>query len=313
MKKFLIRFSITLVCLLAISTALDIYISSNLHQSEARIFKSWNDIFYGSLHCDALIMGNSRGLMQFSPAILDNELGTNFYNISVDGRAIDAEVVKYKTYRLFSPKPRLIIQNVDWGTLSLSNGYETEQFLPYLHCDSLYRMTRESEGFSIGDKHLPLVRYAGYLQVIKEGLGLNNKLDKPVLFKGYCARDNSWDGSMFDKVTTVDFCHDEKPVNIFESYLQQCRDEGVQVVLVLAPIYIGVTEKMDNPQEMFDYFDAIGEKYDCPVLNYTLDPISCDTAYFYNATHLNKTGAELFSTKLANDLDSLRTSGILNI
>ena len=43
-----------------------------------------------------------------------------------------------------------------------------------------------------------------------------------------------------------------------------------------------------------------------PILNYTYDPISYDTNFFYNATHLNKTGAELFTRKLAHDIDSLQ-------
>ena len=241
-------------------------------------------------------------MVQYCPSILDSVLDLNFYNISVDGRSIDAEVVKYNTYCLYNKKPKLILQNVDWGTLTFSNGYETEQFLPYLFCDSLYKMTKQSENFTWGDRYIPLVRYAGYFQVIKEGLKLPNKLDKPQLYKGYCGRDKQWDGSQFDQVEEVEFCHDTAAVCIFEDYLQQCRQDGIQVVFVFAPIYIGVTEKMDNPQQMFDFYESLATKYNCQVLNYTYNYLSYDTVYFYNAMHLNKTGAELFSKQLGNDL-----------
>lgn len=40
-------------------------------------------------------------------------------------------------------------------------------------------------------------------------------------------------------------------------------------------------------------------------LDYTNDPICYDTAYFYNAMHLNARGANLFTEKLAHDIDSL--------
>jgi len=75
--------------------------------------------------------------------------------------------------------------------------------------------------------------------------------------------------------------------------------------MVFAPIFIGVTEKMDSVQLMFDTYQVYVEKFDCPVLNYTYDSLSYDTNYFYNVTHLNKKGAELFSTNLALDLKEL--------
>ena len=56
---------------------------------------------------------------------------------------------------------------------------------------------------------------------------------------------------------------------------------------------------------MYAMYDSIARKYDIPILDYNYDPISYDTAYFYNAMHSNKKGAELFSVKLTHDIDSL--------
>lgn len=283
----------------------DVIITNNLHNSSAKLFKSWNDIFYGNMQCEAVIMGSSRGQMQFNPAILDSILGINSYNISVDGRAIDAEVIKYNTYRCYNPKPKLIIQNIDCITLRYSNGYEREQFLPYFWCDTLFSMVRKSESFTFAERYMPLVRYSGYYQVIMEGLHMPNKLNKESLYKGFCGRDNNWDGRLFSEQTNVVFCQDSDAVLILDKFLRQCRQEGIQVILVFAPIYIGVTEKMENPQYMFDFFQQIADKYDYPILNYTYDSLSYDTTYFYNSTHLNRRGAELFSSKLAHDIEKL--------
>lgn len=306
MKKFVVRTFFTFLGVAALAVGLDFYITGNLHKSDARLFQSWNDLFYGNMHCDAVIMGSSRGFVQYSPAILDSVLGTDFYNLSVDGRCIDAEVAKYNTYIHHNPKPKLIIQNVDYGNLLMSNGYEREQFTPYLCDDVLFNEIKDFEEFTIGDKYLPLVRYSGYLEVIKEGLRIPNKLNQYPLYKGYFGRDEKWDGSAFRNVSHVDFSVNPVAVDIFEKYLAKCRKDDVQVVLVFAPIYIGVTEKMDDPQQMFDYYQKFSDKYGCPILNYTYDPISYDTNFFYNATHLNKTGAELFTRKLAHDIDSLQ-------
>jgi len=308
MKRFIIRLGITAAFFIVISSATDWYITDTLRHSKARLFQSWNDIIYGNLDCDVVIMGSSRGFVQYSPAIIDSMLGVNSYNLAGDGRCIDAEVVKYNTYRCFNPKPKLIIQNVDYGTMALSNGYEREQFLPYISCDTLYQQLRESEGFDWSDRYLPLVRYAGYLQVIKEGLGLPNKLNQYPLYKGYFGRDAYWDGSVFDTIDKIDYCYNPEALKICEQYLARCQQENIRVVLVFAPIYIGVTEKTNHPEELFAKYEELAQQYDCKLLNYTYDSISYDTTYFYNASHMNKKGAELFSTHLSRDLKEIMDS-----
>lgn len=306
MKRFLVKFWITLMVLLVAAIGLDTFITDNLRRSDARMFNTYNDIYSDSLQCDAVIMGSSRGQVQYDPRILDSVVGLNFYNLSVDGRCIDAEVVIYNAYRHHAPRPRLIIQNIDGGTLQMSNGYEREQYLPYLDKDDFFQQTRDNEGFTWADRWLPLVRYAGYHEVIREGLGLKNKLNRPEMFKGFITRDDVWDGSVFQQIDTLGFVCNPEAVEIFDRYLLQCQAEGVRVVLVYAPIYIGVTQKMGPAvQNMFGFYQSFADRYGCDILNYTYDSICFDTLNFYNASHLNRQGAERFSTKLANDLKVL--------
>ena len=83
------------------------------------------------------------------------------------------------------------------------------------------------------------------------------------------------------------------------------KKQNIKVVFVGAPIYIGLINKVDNLPEFFETFESYSNKYQIPILDYTYYYLSYDTAYFYNATHLNKTGAKLFTTKSCHDLDSL--------
>lgn len=305
MRRFVVKTFLSGFILLFVAWCLDMFVTSNLRCSSARMFSTYNAIYSDDLRCDAVIMGSSRGQVQYSTAILDSILNIECYNLSVDGRCVDAEIVMYNIYRQHAAKPRFIIQNVDFGTLQRSNGYEREQYSPYLFKDDLFTQTKESEGFTYADRWLPLVRYAGYHEVIKEGLRLKNKLNKPSMYKGWYGRDEEWDGSVFDAISTVPFKVNADAVDMFDKYLAQCKVEGIRVVMVFAPIYIGVTEKMESPQEMFDYYQSFADKYQFDILNYTYDSVCYDTNYFYNATHLNKAGAELFSAKLAVDLKVL--------
>lgn len=305
MKKFVYRVLLTAVAVALCAIVLDCVITKNLHRSEARLFQSWNDIFYDSTDYDVLVMGSSRGQVQYDPRIIDSVLMCNSYNLGIDGRCIDAEIVRYYAYRQYHHKPKLIVQNVDYGTMSLSNGYEREQFLPYLYIDTLFAMTRKSEDFSIWDKCLPLIRYAGYPEVIKEGLGLPNKLNMYKIYKGYCCHDYEWDGGVFAEIDSLGYCANPKAVSMFDQYLSRCKADGVKVVLVFAPIYIGVSEKTIDAEGAFALYQSFADKYGLTVLNYTFDSISYDTNYFYNASHLNKNGAEAFSRILAQDLSRL--------
>lgn len=307
MRRFLIKLGITAAVLLAVMWALDLLITHNLRRSDARIFHTYNAIYSDTLRCDAVVMGSSRGQVQYDVRILDSIVDLNCYNLSVDGRCIDAEVVIYNTYRHHAPKPKLIIQNIDWGTLQMSNGYEREQYLPYLDKDNLYRQTHENEDFNWADRWLPLVRYAGYHNVILEGLGLHAKLQRPNnIYKGYIAVDAPWDGTTFGQIDTLGFECNPEAVAIFDRYLAQCRQEGIRVVMVYAPFYFEATQKMGSAVDsMFALYQSFADRYGCEILNYTYDSICHDTLNFYNATHLNRRGAELFSTKLAHDLKKL--------
>lgn len=62
---------------------------------------------------------------------------------------------------------------------------------------------------------------------------------------------------------------------------------------------------MPDYEGMHNMFEEIAQKNDIPLLDYTFDELSYDTTYFYNTMHLNKKGADLFSKKVAHDIDSL--------
>ncbi|MCR5065446.1 MAG: hypothetical protein K6A67_06705 [Bacteroidales bacterium] len=105
---------------------------------------------------------------------------------------------------------------------------------------------------------------------------------------------------------TIGFVTNPEAVVIFEQYLAQCQNDGVRVVMVYAPFYIGATYKMgDAVDSMFTLYQSFADRYGCDILNYTYDSICYDTLNFYNANHLNRRGAEQFSVKLANDLKEL--------
>jgi hypothetical protein len=96
---------------------------------------------------------------------------------------------------------------------------------------------------------------------------------------------------------------------MFDDYLSRAKIEGIKIIFVYTPLYIGATRKIENLKEMHILYQKLADKYSIPILDYTYMGICYDTIYFYNAMHLTKTGAEIFSDSLANDI---RRLGIIN-
>lgn len=311
MKRFLIKLGITSAFLLLIMWGLDYIITRSLWHSKTQMLDRYNTVYWDTTNYDMLIMGHSRGMVQYNPQILDSILNVNSYNVSCNGRAIDAQVNIFNAYCRNHTVPKIVIQNIDQLTLHMSNMYEREQYLPYIiHDKDLYKATKETERFNWSDRAIPLKRYAGYFNMIKEGLHIKNKMYNPSNeYKGYEGHEQLWDGEGFNKVDRIEFETNPQAVEMFEGYLSRCKADSIHVIFVFAPMYIGIAEKMGSDIDtMFDLFQSFADRYDYPILNYTYDSICFDTLNFYNASHLNRQGAEQFSIKLANDIKELLDS-----
>lgn len=308
MKRFIIKSIISVVALFGLMWVMDCIITHNLWHSKVQMLDRYNTVYWDDTDYDMIIMGSSRGMVQYSPRILDSILGVNSYNLSCNGRCIDAQCNIFDAYCRNHAKPKTVIQNVDYITLLMSNMYEREQYLPYIkHDRELYEATKETEQFNWSDVAIPLKRYAGYHKMIREGLHIKNKMYNPANeYKGYEGRDREWDGLGFDQIDTIAFETNLEAETIFDNYLSYCKENDIRVVFVFAPIYYGVTQKMgDDEEKMKGTFQKYADRYGIPILDYSHDRINYDTLNFYNATHLNRSGAELFSTKLAHDLKNL--------
>lgn len=305
MKKFLSRFLIFCIILYLLGLGVDWCLSRPFKKLESSPFGNWNDIYQKEMKNDILIMGTSRAYVQINPRILDSILQMSSYNLGCNGRTVDSQIEKYKIYRHRQKyKPQLILYELYPGSLDTSNGYEKIQYLPYLQDPYIWWQTRKTDHFSFADCFIPCWRYLDY----KEDLRSVYKKDyfykqaQHTLYKGFVDYDKPWDGSALAKIDTIHYLKNPNILKQFEAFLDDCHKEHIQVVFVLAPYYIEATKKIYDLDGMFKMYQDLADKHNCLMLNYFDDTLCYDTAYFYNATHLNRTGATLFSIQLAEDV-----------
>ena len=300
MKRFfrnIVIFSIALLVILLIEDSLTTYA---FHKKMTRKYGVWNDIIHTHIDANVLIMGNSRAWCQYSPQILDSVLGTCSYNIGIDGSCFNRQLARYDIYRHYQQSiPKFIIQNVEFFTLGHTEGYEREQFMPYLMFPYFRKRICEIEPFSFGELYIPMYRY--YKNNVYSDY---TKFDFPIV-KGYFGETYAWDGSKIKEIKPYYQEVDTNTLRLFTKYIEDVQQEGICLIFVFAPLYQDVLHTVINSEEIHSIYYDLSEKYKIPILDYANCWLSQDTTFFINATHLNKTGAELFTTKLCHDLDSL--------
>ena len=218
----------------------------------------------------------------------------------------------YDTYRRFNSKPKVILINtVFWSTLGISahEQYEREQFFPYINDDTLISLVANDKKITWFDRHLPSYRYYGYREDIEDGIGSffgKTQFQYGGMHKGFYGKVDKWNsGPILSKDTLINEPISQKAVNLLDSFTKTSCEEGIEVVFVKSPMYYPIRAKFANISQIDSLYESISEKYGIPILDYSFSSIAMDSGNFVNPSHLNKRGAELFTTKLCHDLDSI--------
>lgn len=287
----------------------DNFLTNKLKQSREGEIGVWNDIYNGKVNSDIVVYGSSRAMVHMDPAIISDSMNASCYNLGINGHNFWLSYLRHKELLKFNKKPKLIIYSVDIFTLTKRPDlFNSDQFLPYmLNNKDIEEATRDYKGFSYYDYHLPLLRYVGKYKTIG---GIFKYMIKPTAsdsgrYRGYSSQDHLWNDDLARaKRKFSDFRVDLDPVsiNLFERFISECKTEGIALVFVYTPEYIEGQEFVKNRNEILGKFQELADKYNLQFLDYSADSISFDKKYFYNASHLNKNGAELFTNKLVQDL-----------
>ena len=300
MKRFCYTLLNFCVLMIVIMIGLDVFVSKQYHHNKDRLYDSWNYIFYDIGYHELVINGNSRAWVQYNPTILDSVLNINAYNLGIDGSGINRQMIKYNFYCSNHGYPKVLIQNIDIFSLAITKGYDREQFFPYFYNQTFLSAIDKYEQFSLLEKIIPFYRYIGTTPINR----LYSK-EQILTNKGYTGIDRMWDSSSYNKVDTIYADLDTILYTEFRTFLQEHIANGTKVIFVYAPLYHGIIEKCVNIDEMYNMYGMLAQEFEIPILNYNESSICYDTTCFYNAMHLNKKGAEIFSKQLAYDIDSL--------
>jgi hypothetical protein len=315
MKSFLKSIILFSFPLLLLAYPLDVYLSNKLKQSNdySGEFEVWNAIYEGNIDTEIAIYGASTAWVDINPQVLSDTLNKSAYNLGIDGHHFWLQYLRHLEFLEHNEKPKEIILAIGFSVLEKRKDlYLYEQFLPYMlwNKDIKY-YTQSYDGFSFFDYYIPLWRYAGERDVLKNISKMKDANSEIKLHrtKGFKGIDKKWN---FDfekakfKIKEYNVVNDSLTLTLFDAFLYECKNDNIKVTLVYPPEFIEGQKFIKNRQDMVNLYHQFAEKYNITFLDYSQSNICTNKDYFYNATHLNKTGSKLFSEQLAQDLKNIK-------
>lgn len=308
MKKFFKILGIFVITLLVLAVALDVFITNGLRHFDSRRLSTWNDIYDSKVDGDLIALGSSRIWCGVSTYILDSMLNCNSYNLGLDGHPIDLQIVRYNTYRRFNGKPKILLLNADFlSTLGNTSeeGYEREQFFPFITDDSLINVVAKQKKITLFDRYLPLYRYFGYRKWIDFGWGYYFGKKDPIeggMHKGYLGKEYAWDRGSLDMDTIFEASTDSVAAQLMDNFIEQLTADSIKVILMKTPIYLPLRKKFKYIEFSDSVYNSFSKKYNIPVLDFYFEELCSDSTNFHNPSHLNKKGAEIFTRRLCETI-----------
>jgi hypothetical protein len=309
MRRFVLRFLLFCLPLMVVFFCTDAFISGNLSKANNGEYGVWRDVFKGTVNADVVIYGASRAVNHIDPATIADTLHQSTYNLGIHAYTFKMQYLRHRVLLQHNPKPRLIIYSLDFMTFEKrAELFNPEQFLPYMLNDTLVKKYTSNYVYSWWDYTLPVVRYYGHGTAVRHALSLyTRKTPEPVeRIRGYLPDDEKFTAVFNEGVKDAkrfyEIKFDGPTIQLFNQFLQECKSAGIKVAFVYTPEYVFGQKFVKNRKQLFGLIHKFSKQYRIPLYDYSADTICLNKAYFYNSEHLNKTGAELFSKKLAGDL-----------
>ena len=290
---------------------LDFVISYYLSQSNTYPgeYEVWNDIYNADANCDLAIYGSSRAWVHINPKILSDSQEGEVYNFGIDGHNFWLQYLRHLELLKYNEKPKTIILSVDIFSLQKRKDlYQLDQFLPYMLWNSnIQEYTNSYIGYKEFDYYVPLIRYFGKINSLKLAIKniFNGQSNIRYRQNGYLGMDSEWNTDLEKakkerksyKINT-----DSNSIVLFEKFINECKANSIELILVYTPEHIDGQSFVENRNEIIQIYKDFSLKYSIEFLDYSDDSLCLNKNYFYNASHLNSEGANIFSKKLASDL-----------
>ncbi len=295
--------------IILVAYLLDYASSRALYKSQNVYYKVWNDVQQGNVNADVVIYGSSRARKQFNPKVAEDMWQHPTYNLGLDGQTIILQKVMHDQLVANNPKPKLIVFIIDQFSIAQDKQlFNADQMLPYFNRKDMVSAAKYYETFHWADYYLPMVRFAGrreaIREVIKAGLGQSQLSDKQ--YKGFTFNTGRIIVQGADNVMGNDSIRvDSSLIPMFKEVLDDVKERNIKMVFVVPPLHHEHTNSYIYHDEFMQFLTREALAYNIPILNYHEHPITAVDSLFRDPQHVNIKGAEVFTEIVVKDIQKI--------
>lgn len=308
MKRFIKKALVFLTVGIALAHLVSMVAFYFIHHLDMNDYGDLNKITQGEINADILFTGSSRTHVHFNTLVVDSVLGNQLmsYNLGQDGEQLTVQLGILKSYLKHNKPPKVIVQGLDIFTTSQKEDVVNKRkYFPYLDEPEIYQALSRIDSSVWLQKYIPLYAIARFNEYVTNQF-LEALRNKKVKIKGFTPRYLSWDGKFeeFKKENPEGqtFPIEERAIAHLEEFIRLCKENNIHLILTYTPEFYESHDMVRNREEIIQTFQKVADEYNVPFWDYSEDPITLEKQYFYNAQHLNATGAHIFSEHFAKKL-----------
>lgn len=300
LKSFLLKLTIVAASLiladLAIGSLLSHYYHKIINGEQGRL-----NYAIDSVTSPMLVFGSSRAVHHYVPSILADSLHETAYNTGKDKEELYYYLaVLTATLHRYHPQT-LLLDLPPSSFMSQESGLdELAILLPYYrqHPELRPIVNKRSPWEPVKTLSTLYLYNSLPLQILKRTM---KDTDDDSASEGYVPEHDTLDISTAIPYTREQLTGtpDTALVAVFEQFIQLAKHDHCQLAVIVSPTWF----PLPNGSSTIHLAEQICRQNNVPFLDYTRSPeFSGNTALFYDAIHLNDTGAHLFTRILCADL-----------
>ncbi len=308
MRTFL-KYTFTIIILTGIvSTIFFNLVNKGLRKQKVDVYGKMNELVLGKENFDIVFIGSSRVNLTVNPALIDSATGLNAFNFGFDGANIVDFSMHLQAYMKTHSKPKLLVLNIDPKMFNVTNEIKVppSKYLPYIDHKEIYDTLKLYSKWPFVVKYFPFVGTSFYTdgivnQSIQAYVSPNRKMEN--YYKGFSPLVTIWGSGDKTAKNLLPVEFTTKGLVLFHHFLETIKSNEINFQIIYSPQY-DFKEYSFEHKEYVSKLQTIASEFNYVLMDYSSMDICKEKKYFFDATHLNLVGANVFSRKLGTDLSN---------
>lgn len=259
---------------------------------------------------DVLFVGSSRTHFSINPQIIDTISKVNSFNAGIEGGDLYEFEMIINAYLEHHQAPKCIVLNFDMHSF---NGevkmYNYPVYYPFYRNNTVIKKYLKQNNYLTTIKEvLPFLQISdfddnskGY--IIKGLMGKNEILPNDFQYKGFVSNTDVKISSDIHSLSKITLEISNEKLKCLDNLILLCKKNGIHLIFTYGPEYKKMYQNsVNNKIQILSIIESASKKNNITFLREDNLEFCNNPNYFANITHLNKSGAEVYSLDFAKRL-----------